>query len=463
MKKTLGIRVLSMLTLLSIASCGRTTEEKVDESNYDTVLTVEVLQGGFGRDCYEAVGKAFMAKHPDVLVKYTYNPDINSQTATKLSSGKNLKDIYCVRSIKDIMNWSIQGYVEDLSDLYHSEVENGKTILDKMDPMAAEYSEYQGKYYSIPEYYSIDGVVYNRKLFEKNSWSIPTTINDFRTLCDQIGETSISPLVYCGARADGYLYFPTDNIMDAYEGVANLDKFYRFESADVFKPENSVGKLYGLTFLTDFMFNSSYTYSRSATLTHTNAQSMLIQDKAAMMFNGSWFTNEMKNTIAAAKNFEAGIFPCPYPADANNQPLHAEGYTCEDNKPVIDASIGASYFIPKQAKNKEMAKEFLKFMETEEACEIYTQNSCAVRPFDYDKDPTSDTYKDLSSFGKDILNIASTHTLYIPRSKAQIYLEGQTGLWARGNYYFEDLRDNGKTPEQCLEEDYRQAQMKFKN
>ena len=466
MKKRV-LRALSMLLaiamLASLVGCGKGG----DDADGRRVVKWEVLKAGYGTKPYEKVAEAFMKKNPDVLVKIVFNPSISDTTASRLESNTNLADVYSFKSMESIKRWIAEGWVEPLDDVYNAKLSTEKTIAESMTGSAKEVCSYNGSAYAIPEYVATNGFVYNKSLFEKHGWQIPTTTSELEKLCKQIindTDGAVAPIVYCGGAADGYLYLAVESWVYSYEGVANLDKFYHFKDAEVFNPSNSKGKMYALQNLQKFFYDEGgYTMAGSAGMTHIVAQSKLIQGEAAMMVNGSWFENEMSEVLASNPDVEMGMFAMPEMSDASGRILHADGYTTDGEKQVIQASYGSYYFIPANAANKDDAKAFLQFLSEPEANQIYTSYSNAIRPVDYELSTEADAYKDMSSFGKSILTMASEKCLYAPNITNPIAIKGLTGFWSRGATPYVDIRDGVETISTALQNDYDYALNNWKN
>lgn len=459
MKKTVSkilCCVLAILLMLSAAACG--TGGNQESADGRRILKWEVLKAGYGSIPYEKVAEAFMAEHPDVLVKIVFNPSITATTASRLESNTNLADIYSFKSVQSIKRWVIEGWVEPLDDVYNAELSTGKTVSESMTGNAQEVCSYNGTPYAIPEYTSTGGFVYNKSLFDQHGWVVPKTTAELERLCKQIlkeTDGAVAPIVYCGGAADGYLYTAVDNWVYSYEGISNLDTFYSYESPEVFNPSVFKGKMYALQNLEKFFYDEgNYTMAGSVGMNHIIAQTKLIQGEAAMMVNGSWFENEMSEVLSQNPDVEMGMFPLPEMSDPAGNVLHSDNYTTEDGKQVIQSGYGSNYFIPANAENKEDAKEFLRFLSEPEICAMYTRYTNAIRPFEYDLSPDAEAYAEMSSFGKSVLNMASENYLYAANVTNPFVIKGLTGFWARGSTPFVAIRDGAETITQALQNDY---------
>jgi len=461
--KIVSVLSLSLACASTLAFAGCSGNE--DESG--SVIKFEFLKAGIGTTVYEKLAEAYQESHPGVTIKLIPNTDINSSASAKVQSGNNVADLYSIRSLDQIKVWALKGLVEPLDDVYGSELSTGKTVKDSLTQNTAEICSYNQHYYSIPEYIGIEGFVYNQSLFEQYGWSVPTTTQELKELCERIvADTNgaVAPIVYCGASADGYLYSAVDNWVYEYEGIANMDYFYSYESAEVFNPEKSQGKVKALYKLKEFFFdNSDWVMAGSAGKKHIAAQRNLINGEAAMMLSGSWFETEMSAVLAEKPDVKMGMFKVPSISDENGNKLHAEGYTTEGDRDVYKAEFLSNYFIPSTAKNKEGAKDFLKWLTEPEACEIYTKYSNGVRPVEYELNPESTTYSSMSSFGKSVLTIAKENYLYTPNVTSPIAIQGLTGFWADGAYPFLKIQAGTLTPEKAVENNYTYAKNNWAN
>lgn len=454
-------KILSLLTAatlcFSATACGGGSESEDGVTNDGRrILNVEVLKAGIGEEPYRAVAAAFMAEHPDVLVKLNFNVNIISTTGARLESNNNVADVYSYRSLEAIKRWKINGWVESIDDVYSSTLSNGKTVAESVTGNTQAVCSYNDEAIAIPEYCNIAGFVYNMSMFEKYGWEVPTTTKELEDLCKRIKSdtnNTVAPIVYCGNAADGYLYEAEYAWDYQYSGIDDLDRLYSYESAEVFAPENSQGKLLGIKAVEKFFFGD-YVMTGSEGKDHIEAQTNVIAGEAAMIVTGSWFETEMKKILAEVTDVKLGMFAIPELSDDEGNVLHSDTYRTEDGKRVIPGNGTSYWFVPSMAKNKDDAKEFLKFMSEPKACEIYTAASNNIRPLEYDKDPDSDAYKDMSSFGKSVLSIAQDFYFYQPNVTNNIAIKGLTSYWARGGWPFYNVRDGIETAEQVISKDY---------
>ena len=161
----------------------------------------------------------------------------------------------------------------------------------------------------------------------------------------------------------------------------------------------------------------------------------------------------MTSVLANYPDLKLCMFRVPEISDDSGNVLRSASYSTNDGKPIVDCTIGASYFIPKAAANKADAIDFLKFMCEAESNALYTAHSNAVRPFAYDRSSSASAYAKMSQFGKEVLAIADQNVLYVPHGSNPLELDGYLSLYPQGRYWNADLLA-GAEPDDCLQSDY---------
>lgn len=456
------IRLLTLIAtgLMTLSACGNSGGGGESGEGGKRIVKFEFLKAGIGTEVYKKLAEAYTAEHPDVQIKLVANYAVNDTVSAALSTGKGLADIYSIRGIEIINQYYNKGYLINLNDVFDSVIEGDKKLVDMLDEGIADYCKYGDNYLAVPEYININGFVYNKKLFDQYNWSIPTTTEEMAALADKIlADTngSVKPFAYCGAAAQGYVYYLLNGINDAYEGIANLEKIHEFESPEVFNPDNRTGKLHALEMLRDWFTESNgYVYKGSMGLKNIQAQQLVLENKAAMILCGSWFVTEMAALIDEAKD-DMAMFRIPEYSE-NGIVKHADGYTKnEGSDGVVYADIPAFYVIPSQAKNKEDAIDFLKFINRSDISELYTKYCNCVRPLKYNRDSSSEAYKDMSNFGKSVLDIANENTLYPENSKSPLAIGAGLTFWPLkdgDNYHYSKILNGGTSPRDCLKKEY---------
>lgn len=124
-----------------------------------------------------------------------------------------------------------------------------------------------GKLYQLPINSSVQGIFYNKNLFEAHGWEIPETINAFYALCDEISAQGIRPFVPCFKYSmDGVgLGFSNRAVFSTMEKREQYDLFCNGEASckGVLEPYFEVHKeLYDRGIVVEDDFSSSLTKNR---------------------------------------------------------------------------------------------------------------------------------------------------------------------------------------------------------
>lgn len=322
------------------------------------------------------------------------------------------------------------------------------------------------KSYVYPWASGMDGILYNADHLKTLEMEMPLTTNQFIEACETISNSKALPY---NLKEDGDYAILTDGSGNywhelyptwwgQYEGI---DEYYNFfngvsgnrgNSPEVFRQK---GKLYSLQVLEKVLdWDNGYVYQKRTGLDFMQAQTNFIKGEGVFYSNGDWFAKEMEQTAKDLKQlqgieYDIRMMPTPIvseiiqktPSIPDEQTLRAviraidlkcedikqakeaqfEGYelvtnvTEEDYQTILEArgvihAIGPRHqaAVPSYAKGKEIAFDFLKFMATDEAQEIYLKaTGGASLPFEYDvKKKNPSLYEQLLPIEKNRLDMA---------------------------------------------------------
>lgn len=279
MKKVLSI-VLMICLLLSLSTafigCAPGEEEQPDPDR--TQLYVGLRESGLGKAWLQKVKQEYEKENPDIQVMIDYlaseldggtlartMPDIrqtviftNSLTVTQLAPQNSVNATYHVADITDIVT------------------EGGEdSIMNRMEDAQAEFFNYgtveEPKYYMVPYFNSIYGMVYDIDMFkaykffnlectdtlegkragkkyagldtilgnEDDNWGpdgaqgtiddgLPATWEDFKILLDVMVDVGVTPFTY-SAKEKGYQNRFLSSIWASYEGAENYSLMTKLE------------------------------------------------------------------------------------------------------------------------------------------------------------------------------------------------------------------------------------------
>ncbi|MGL5244307.1 MAG: carbohydrate ABC transporter substrate-binding protein, partial [Sarcina sp.] len=304
-------------------------------------------------------------KNPEVTVNIESNPKIGDLIRPKISAGEAPDFIYLSSNDPSGIATALikDKGLEDLTDVFDREDpdNSGKKLKDKIlpgfldTPLTAPYGD--NKVFLAPLYYNVTGLWYNKALFKEKGWEVPKTWDEFFALGEKAKAEDIALYAYQG-QSPGYneaLMFPM--LADAV-GEDKLNAIYNYEdgsweNTDVLKAL----KVFEDIATKDMALNGT------VGMNHTQAQKEFLDGKALFLPCGSWLEGEMKD--ATPEGFEFGFMAPPSFKEGNN--------------PYVCTTIEQMY-IPKEAKNKDLAKDFMAFLYTDEMVKKNAELAGAVVP-----------------------------------------------------------------------------------
>ncbi len=202
--------------------------------------------------------KALEAKFPDIDFVFTKPCAGNNDVAVMKLLGENGK--------LDDLNIGGHGINFENDFLYDlsGEAATGRYSISALDSLSVN-----GKLYNLPLSSSLQGIAYNKTLFEEHGWKVPSTLDEFYKLCDQIMAAGIRPFVPCfkyqtiiESVAYGFSY---EDIFLSADKRAKYNKFLNREESckGLLEPAFEVIKnLYDKGYITADDFHSSATEER---------------------------------------------------------------------------------------------------------------------------------------------------------------------------------------------------------
>lgn len=367
MKKLL---VISIAMLMLLTACGG--GGKADSN----VLKIAGLEGGYGKAGWEAVVAAFneekggeleieleMAKNiEDILRPQIQSGDVPDVIYLAIGSTDKLTDTMIsekkILEISDILDVTIPG--EDVK------------VKDKLRPdltktlRTSPYND--GKIYLTPHFFAPTGLFYNAGLFEEKGWTVPTTFDEMFELAEVAKGEGIALFTYpTTGYFDGFFSALLNEVVgpEQYGKLMNydLDAWKAPETKEAFE---IVGRM------------AEYTHENTVSQANgegfTKNQQLILDNEALFIPNGTWLPGEMGDA-PRAEGFEWGFMALPAVKAGGDR--YASTFTEE-------------VYVPSDAANPELAKEFIAFLYSDKAVEIFANNGGAVQPTnngtDYIKD-----------------------------------------------------------------------------
>lgn len=382
MKKNLFTRVLTFgavaaLSASLLAGCGggekpdtKTSSEgdknetKQEEQAEEQVLKVAAFEGGYGSEIWTEVAKAFEETHEGVKVDLKVDKKIEDVITPAMKGGDYPDVIHCALGRDAGLTETItkeKGLVE-LGDVLDMTVPGEEVkVRDKILPGFLDtlgtmpYND--GKTYYAPMFYSPCGLFYNAGLLKEKGWEVPKTWDEMWELGEKAKKEGISLFTYPHAGYfDAFLYAVLEssggsefynNCMTYKDGI--------WESKEAKAVFDTVGKL--------AKYVEPTTLGNANEESFTKNQQLILDNKAIFCPNGTWLPGEMKDA-PRAEGFEWGFTALPA-ISSEQQPS--------------SFTFFEQMWIPSEAKNIDLAKEFVAFMYSDKAADIFAKSN-AIQP-----------------------------------------------------------------------------------
>ena len=321
-------------------------------------VEIVIFNGGLGTDYATKVDTPlFNKKWPEVKITYSQAEEISTVIQPRINAGTPPDMIN--NSGSKLMDFGAivkAGQAAELTDLFAAPSLDvpGKTVADTLVPGAIEQGTYNGKPYAVNYSYTVFGLWYNKALFTKNNWTVPTTWAEFTALLDQIKAKGITPFGYAGANASYYM------VRALLTSAGKIGTEQVLKDIDNLKPGAWTNDAIKQAATAWAGIGQKYINKTFLGLRHTEIQLQQNQDKVAFYPCGSWLENEQAKDTPPA--FEYAIAPYPSVTAADKLPATA-----------INAAAGEIYFAAAKSKNPQGGKEYLRTMLSKEAALGFTK------------------------------------------------------------------------------------------
>lgn len=486
--KKIVVSILMSALCCSFAFAG--CSKPVDDS--ENTLEIAYYDAGYGYSFIEKWGEKFEAAHPGVSVVLSKSSDVDPKDLLSAGPGGNSVDLFIHGTVFNSYAYMgekmLKGYdcvLEPIDDVLESEIDGQKISERFMD--GYEPKSVNGHYYSFSWATGMTGLVYNATKFEKAGYEVPNTTKELLALCGKIKADSQIPFVF--SSATGYWSYLRNVWYMQYQGVDGMLDFFNgvddgSYSRDVFLQK---GRLVSLQTL-DSLINveKKYCHNSVNTFNFTQAQAQLLLGNGLMMVNGDWLENEMKSLEEEDENqFTFRMMNTPVVSEIIEQcPTISDDAALSkvidfvdgnlDRSEIADVSdadiarisearhcrhsIGGQHTvgIPVYATAKKLAKEFLKYMATDEAQLIYMEcTSGNMLPFKYDIEKDEAIWSEKSEYSKSIYRLSKGAIYYGGGGNAINGLADWSGERENPEIFFtaKNAADR-KTPEKIYREEY---------
>lgn len=333
-------------------------------SEVNQVLKVAAFEGGYGAEMWSEIVKAFEASHPGVQVELTVDKKIEDIISPSMKAGDYPDVVHCATGREAALTETLtkEKALHPLTDVLEMNVPGEDVkVKDKIVPgftdTLATNPYGDGVTYYAPMFYGPCGLFYNAGLFKEKGWNVPTTWEEMWALGDEAAKEGIALFTY---PTTGYFDAFTYALLSSAGGPEFFNKCMTYEDG-IWESEDA-NKVFSL-------IEKLATYTEGTTVANANNdnftknQQLILDNKALFIPNGTWLPGEMQDA-PRAEGFEWGFMALPA---------------------VNEGGAGCSFcwfeqmWIPEAAENKDLAKEFVAFMYSDVAAEIFAK-ATAIQP-----------------------------------------------------------------------------------
>lgn len=343
--RIVSVLMIAALTTVMAAGCGSGGSGSESEDG-KTTLAFMNHTGEERTIAYEdELIEAFEKENPDINIEVQrMSMDDYTQTIQTKIASDDAPDVFVIEQ-SNLEKYAKNGYLMDLSDTSIVEHYDGNMLA------------YDGKMYGAPLGVNAYVVTYNKNIFKEANIEIPTTLDEFYDVCEEIEKAGYKPLA-AGYQDSWVLMADTQAEYVTSIMKDDLDALKKCESREVkfsdSKEWKEVFERFGerLKYAQDDPFGTDW----------NTACTMLANAEAAMVVSGDWTAN---NVADMGESVELGAFVLPV---SNN---------AEDTV-VVYPGAGQSYAISADSKKQEAATKFVEFITTKDAGDKYVQQGIGI-------------------------------------------------------------------------------------
>ena len=268
---------------------------------------------------------------------------VQHDIATNLSASfvrNSPPDLGCLNYNLEMGRFMQRGALADLSDLPEAAM-----IREDVAELADWYPTYEGRTSVIPYSVTAASVIYNRRLFAEHGLEVPTTWEEFLTVCETLQAADVTPIYATfldpWTIAQGLFDYTVGGMVDVRSFYAGMN-----ELGEDVGPDSEVSFQRTLLEPVQRMLELiPFTNPDAPQRGYGDGNTAMAQEQAAMYFQGPWAFGEIEK---AGTDLDLGTFPLPMTEDPSDL--------------KVRVNIDLSLWIPEAADQQEGARAFLQHL-----------------------------------------------------------------------------------------------------
>ncbi|WP_059050157.1 ABC transporter substrate-binding protein [Paenibacillus senegalimassiliensis] len=340
--------VITGLLAVSLAACGGNSKSGNGASNGQdggaakgNKVTIELAISKSSQD------SAFIQQ--DILDEFEQksNIKVNLQLIPAEQTTTVLQTKLAVEETPDLIQYNLASATTDLN------LERNFEILDDQEWVSRiqnkDVLSAYGHVYSfhVSQDTGMQGVVYNKQIYEDLGLSIPNSYEEFLEVCEKIKASGVTPVFMPYKDAWAANIWPAAAFADF---ITTVEPTYFDELNSNKRKWSDIPEFQ--TFLQQQydVYKKGYTNADVLSDSYDMAVGKFLNKEVAMMFMGDWL---IEGVAEQDPSMKLGVFPIP----------------AVENARLGASPLGGQLFIPKKAKHLEEAKQFLNFLAEKEVAQ----------------------------------------------------------------------------------------------
>ena len=328
-----------------------------------TTLSVAAIETAYGSEIWQEVTAAF-TELTGIQVDLVTDKNLEDVISAPMKAGDFPDVVHLATGHPAALTETLikENMLEDITDVLSMTVPGEDKLVS--EKIAGGFTESSltnpygdGKTYMAPMFYSPCGLFYNAGLFEEKGWEVPETWDEMWALGDVAAAEGIALFAY-----------PTAGYFDAFFYAL----LYECGGPEFFTQATNYAEGIWDTEEAQLAFDivaKLATYTEKSVPSNANNdnftknQQLILDNKALFMPNGNWVIGEMADA-PRAEGFKWGFTALPAVTEGGDR----YSYTYFEQ-----------LWIPSEAVNKDAAKQFVAFMYSDVAAEIFAKGG-AIQP-----------------------------------------------------------------------------------
>ena len=391
-------KVIISLIIITLLSCSK----KASDEN--TIKVWHVQNVGEQVLIKERAGERFKKENPGYDVEIVALKDNAYKTQIQIALGANTPpDVFFTWTGGGMIDYIKAGKIIDLTP-YIAKYD----LSNRLVPASLLQASYEGKIYALPvDSTTIAMVFYNKKLFEENGWTVPTTLTELESLCDKMLAKGIKPFALANKTK-----WPASMIyMSLVQRIGGTKVFYdaanRVNGGSFENPAFIEAAKKFVEWVDKGYFNEGF---NGLDYNTGQGRALMYTGKTAMEINGSFLTISMlsENPDFFNNNLDAFIFPAIEGSKANP-------------KELIGSAGDMFYCISSTSKNPDMAFKLLERFVDDQA--VKENLDIGIIPPIKNASPEGTISKKIAAAVNEAPAIQLWYDQYLPPELAQVHMD----------------------------------------